>query len=746
MIWALALVLLPAASESRVVLVDLQLQGRYDAALHLLEEELAENQVEAEQLGFDYLRGHLLTRLKRPQEAHEAFAKSITATPDLAAYGFYRLAVIQVALNHPEVAAGLFATLLGRGPPTSLVTPSSRLLVQSIRNGGDCRLLRNSANWNLPRPDLRAIQLAQAQCALKSGQAAQATELLLTLIRTTDRDETARAAAEQIAHLIRPETAKGSVSRLLGITFHRHREFSQSILFLNRSLALQEGRAGRASFEERYAQARNLFWQTQYQAAEAGFAQLADLTTTSEDRARTLYQRARSIEMKGDWLRAAAAYDAVAESGSASDWTPAGLFASLRLLWRSGYEEEAYNRYKTLISNRRWRTLGSRAALFLLASDLVRGRTERASEWFLQIRQLGGVEAVEVAYWRGRLEQLQGRVPQAVRRYAESVRSDPFHPLAQLALKRLASDPLKEATRQYAVQASQSPRSEDLYSAWLLLGDNDPYGSRARKTLESKLRRNIPSQRYLELKTVPTRDWPLWGSALTTPEEHLLALGIWEEGTARLLKYFPMSDTSLAYTGSELLAQSGLINRSLYVAEILADQMPKRVPPQFVPLGFRRLLFPAAFGALIEKETKKRGVDPHLLAAIIREESRFDPDAISAASARGLAQFVLPTARRLANEIGLSSVEADDLYRPRYAIALGAAYLAELSRKFGGRKEVMLAAYNAGEHQARLWRSYCYSNEPDEYITKIGFRETRGYLTRVLSSYAQYRDIYGTPL
>ena len=253
-----------------------------------------------------------------------------------------------------------------------------------------------------------------------------------------------------------------------------------------------------AEFEEHYAQARNLFWRAQYHAAEARFAQLADLTSNSEDRARTLYQKARCIEMRGDWLRAAAAYDRVAELDSLSQWTPAGLFASLRLLWRSGYEEQAYNRYKTLISNRRWRTLGGRAALFLLASDLVRGRTERAPEWFLHIRRLGGVETVETAYWKGRLEQLEGRDSQAVRRYVESVRSSPFHPLAQLALTRLGSDPLAEATRNYADQAARSPRSEELFEAWLLLGDDNPLGSQARQSLISRLQNDRRSRTRAE--------------------------------------------------------------------------------------------------------------------------------------------------------------------------------------------------------------------------------------------------------
>lgn len=53
----------------------------------------------------------------------------------------------------------------------------------------------------------------------------------------------------------------------------------------------------------------------------------------------------------------------------------------------------------------------------------------------------------------------------------------------------------------------------------------------------------------------------------------------------------------------------------------------------------------------------------------------------------------------------------------------------------------MLAAYNAGEAQAELWLRYCFTQEPEEFLSKIGFRETRAYVLRVLESYAHYREL-----
>ena len=160
--------------------------------------------------------------------------------------------------------------------------------------------------------------------------------------------------------------------------------------------------------------------------------------------------------------------------------------------------------------------------------------------------------------------------------------------------------------------------------------------------------------------------------------------------------------------------------------------------------GLWNVAYPTGLLPTIEAQGSS-SLDPFLVAAIIREESRYDPRALSAASARGLTQFVMPTALRVAGEIGFGAVSPEDLYRPEVSIPLGAAYLAELSRAFLGAPETAVAAYNAGPPQARVWRTYTMSSEPEEYFTKVGFTETRGYLRKVLSSWARYHDLYALP-
>jgi soluble lytic murein transglycosylase len=83
------------------------------------------------------------------------------------------------------------------------------------------------------------------------------------------------------------------------------------------------------------------------------------------------------------------------------------------------------------------------------------------------------------------------------------------------------------------------------------------------------------------------------------------------------------------------------------------------------------------------------------------------------------------------------------LEQPETSIALGAAYLRELKDRFAGDVARMVVAYNAGEAQADAWKRYCFSDDPAEFYTKVTFRETRGYLDKVLTSYGHYRELYG---
>ena len=176
MITALALLLLAGTPDPRITLVELQLQGSYDRALIQVEATLIENPTEARTLGLEYLKGHLLELLNRPRQAQRAFARALEANPLLVDYARYRLAMNNYRNGHPEVAAGVLATLLGSRPPAPLVPSVTDLLARSISEGGDCRLLNGLDRWSVATTERHKLQLVRADCATRAGDHETASE------------------------------------------------------------------------------------------------------------------------------------------------------------------------------------------------------------------------------------------------------------------------------------------------------------------------------------------------------------------------------------------------------------------------------------------------------------------------------------------------------------------------------------------------------------------------------------------
>lgn len=740
---ALAGVVPAAAEDPRIPLVELQLAGKSEEALKRIDLLLVEEPDQARALGLNYLRGQLLLRLDRRQDALEAFAATMSATPRLSPFSRYQLAREQERLGHPEVAAGLVATLLRTDPPRMLVGPAMVLLRRTILAGGDCRLLRGLETLRFRTAERRELTVTVAACRAREDDVETARQLWLRLLEEDRGDPVARLAAESL-DAVEPEKTSARIHMLIGLAFHQHREFDAAVYHLARALVQLPGAAdvsSRELYELRYALARSHFWKERYTAAAASFGALAADSPDPRRRAQALYQQARCYELSGLWDEAASLFRQSFSLDPGGGWADSALIADLRLAWRRGREDAAREALERLVAKRHYAT-AARALLFLASSDLAAGRDDRAGEWLRRAAELRRLPVAELNYWQGRLAELRRAPEEAVGHYLVALGVDPYHPFGQAARQRLESPGLVAATRQEARRLADSPRAADLYGAWLLLAAGDPLRSKVRQALENQLAADPRAAPFLRLDPAPVAQWPLWSSRLERPEEMLLALGLFDEGGALVLVYFPMAKYQLAFTGSLVLAQTGDLRRSLYIAEILSRRVPRNLPEPLLPTAFRYLLYPATLHPLIRAEAERRQIDPDLLAALIREESRFDSHAFSAASARGLTQFVFSTAREVATRNGIGLVSPQDLERPEISIALGAAYLRELQDHLGGSLPEMVAAYNAGEPQAALWRSYCVSKEPEEYLSKVSFRETRNYLAKVLTSRAHYAELY----
>jgi soluble lytic murein transglycosylase len=154
------------------------------------------------------------------------------------------------------------------------------------------------------------------------------------------------------------------------------------------------------------------------------------------------------------------------------------------------------------------------------------------------------------------------------------------------------------------------------------------------------------------------------------------------------------------------------------------------------------VFYPLAFWDTIRQESAARGLDPYTVAGLIRQESVFNPRAVSHADAYGLMQLLVPTARLSARRAGVSDAITTEtlLSNPRMNIQLGTSYLREQLDKYG-RIEYVAAAYNAGPGRVVQWRA-SLPLQMDEWAEAIPFRETRGYVQGVVRNMLQYRRLY----
>jgi soluble lytic murein transglycosylase len=165
-----------------------------------------------------------------------------------------------------------------------------------------------------------------------------------------------------------------------------------------------------------------------------------------------------------------------------------------------------------------------------------------------------------------------------------------------------------------------------------------------------------------------------------------------------------------------------------------------RFPNRF---NYQELLYPQSYREIVTNVSKRFEIDPNLIFAIMREESRFDRFAISPAGAIGLMQLMPDTAKREGKRIGLNIQQAQELFDPEKNITIGTHYLKKLIEEFG-YIAFAVAAYNAGENVVSLWIKNIDYNSIDEFIEDIPYGETRAYVQRVLVSYFEYQRINKT--
>ncbi len=203
----------------------------------------------------------------------------------------------------------------------------------------------------------------------------------------------------------------------------------------------------------------------------------------------------------------------------------------------------------------------------------------------------------------------------------------------------------------------------------------------------------------------------------------------------------PDSSSWRAYAEAQLYSSYGENWQALHILKQKV-QSYLSAPMDSIPRGYWDLLFPQPYWAMLQRDSQQQGLDPYLVASLIRQESEFNPGAVSYANAWGLMQLLPRVGSELARKEHLRPYRTAYLLNPEVNLKLGTAYFRELMDEFNGQPEYALAAYNAGDDRVKAWLANGpYASLP-EFVESIPFTQTREYVEAILRNQEMYRRLY----
>ena len=462
------------------------------------------------------------------------------------------------------------------------------------------------------------------------------------------------------------------------------------------------------------------------------------------------------------------------DSLSSEDRDEAGLTLS-RFFYRAKRYDDAEPLLETLQESANSKVV-EESGLILARIYRNSARLERMAEQYDAIRLQDGPEAARAVWEWGRELESAGRWEDAESVYTKGLESFRGTRRYRNALFRRGFDRVRlgrgeEAAEDFraAYRASKTPSEEEQALFWLArtlfeLGRDEE----AKLAATAGMGMSKPAGAYgvlLRERFAPERvseEAPLDTTLVYPSVLDIIDPSSWsarvKEPYLRGLKLIQLGDVdagreewerAYVYAGRHVTTVEGLAvwaaaynmyPQGVRWAKRAADLLPNDHPHV---IGLERLSYPAAYYGDVVAESRRHGVHPFSVWALMRQESLYDPVAVSRVGALGLMQIMPYTLTRITNEAGMPPMSADVLFRPQTNIALGTRFFSERLEEFDHRMLPTLAGYNAGEEKAQEWLERADGDDQEVFIECIGYPETYDYVRRILWLNWVYEAYYG---
>ena len=591
------------------------------------------------------------------------------------------------AVAHPDsllvrdAAVSYASALLGEGRPTEAAD-----LLEKHR---------------LPaRSDLE-FTIGRAFVALgQNEKAAEAFANVYFNMPTAAEADASHAQLEKLSLVLAPTSAQRKTRAELLMKARRYNDAADEY----RELLIHAATAEKPAFE--LALADSLHREGRNREAKAELTTLAG--ATAEQSAQRLYilaEVAWASDQNDEFFRDV---DQLRQAAPESSWLESALIlvANLHLVHHE-YDQalDAFRELQQRFPN------GSRASYAHWKAawlTLRQGRTEEAKKEFEEQIALypTGNETSAALYWRARLAEEEHQIPMArafYQKLSDRYRNYYYAGLGRERLKKL-------------------PEGDDPLGTYPLLDHVPPI-----------------EDAKVELAEPPADD-------LHVQKAKLLGNGGLVDFAVRELQAGAAEDGGNWAPAEEaqLYTDTGHYDRAI---EVMKHAAPSyfAVDIPTLPRCYWEALFPRPYWPDLKRFSTANGLDPYLVASLIRQESEFNPVAVSRANAVGLMQLLPRTGKLVAHEEKLRRYNATELFTPAVNLELGTRYFRGMVDQFGGSFEHALAAYNAGSDRVEEWMGNGPYRDSPEFVESIPFTETREYVQAILRNAAVYRQLYGTP-
>ncbi len=528
--------------------------------------------------------------------------------------------------------------------------------------------------------------LRASRLALADGDSVEARELLGRVLATDAGDGSVRSAARLLDDLAEP--GGKDLDLLLGRALLAGASWQRAHHRLKPHLEA-EGVDFLESVDLRVELGRALVELNRPREAAELLEPLTGEGTPEETAARALYWSGRAALSRNRQDEAREAFLELARRSPDSPLAEEGLVLLLDHLSSDGRGPEASDLLGSLFAVGVGSPSGELAAMRVATGRYLVGDFQGAASTFEEYLEAGrrGTTRQQAAYWAALAREREGDPGRARELFRIAFQADPFTFYGSFAADRL---------------------DEPLLPTDLPVGPTPTPGI-AREVQNALIRLRVHQR-------VPLAGSFAW--ELERLERHFLRRGdgAYDFAEALLEGGFPIQGVVL---GRQIRRQEGEWN-----------------------LRLLRIVYPFPFREAIAREAGARGLDPFFVAGLIRQESLFHPTIRSSAGAVGLMQLLPSTAGEVARAEGLR-FSPGSLADPEMNVRLGTAFLASLVRRFDGRAEDALSAYNAGPTRIRRWRQRPEYRDPDVFVERIPFRETRHYVKTVQQNTRIYTALYG---